>query len=144
MPERKRPVPTLSGKGWVYDDAERLDTILSHFITSEFSQDPIHYGNISSLPYLVAMNNSNPSDLCQAIEGTLGPMIERYFEGQDVRCTYRYLNEEQIQGGEYAVDIDIVATSSEGRTTRIAEKFRVINSKFERLARVNNEERSLP
>lgn len=141
MVDRKKPVPTLSGKGWIYDDVERLDTILSHFITSEYSQDPIHFGNITSLPHLVAMNNEDPSELCRAIERSLGAMVNRYFDAQDVRCDFRFLNKEGIQGGEYAVDIDITATSSDGKTSRLAEQFRVIDSKFERLAKLNNEER---
>lgn len=73
-------VPSLSTQGWLTTIGEKADRLLSYFFASEFSQSIGYYGKIASLPYLVAIYKSKPTELRVAIDTALNTLLSSFFE----------------------------------------------------------------
>lgn len=73
-------VPSLSTQGWLTTLGEKADRLLGYFFASEYSQSVSYYGRISSLPYLVAIYKSKPTDLKSAINNSLTTLLSSFFE----------------------------------------------------------------
>lgn len=81
MNDRPQPVnPTLDGKGWVTAPNDLLDVAFSDFMMSDYSQSSLFYGQIASLPYLIARCGQDLFRLKQEVRSTLESHLGPYFD----------------------------------------------------------------
>lgn len=81
MTTKPAPVnPTLDGKGWVTAPNDLLDVAFSDFMMSDYSQSSLFYGQIASLPYLIARCGQDLQRLKQEVRSTLETHLGGYFD----------------------------------------------------------------
>lgn len=81
MATKAEPVnPTLDGKGWVTAPNDLLDVAFSDFMMSDYSQSSLFYGQIASLPYLIAQCGQDLLRLKQEVRSTLERHLGPYFD----------------------------------------------------------------
>lgn len=134
----KKPIFTLSLRGFVDSTAERVDAILSYFIISEYPQSDLYYKQIASLPYIVKTFGDTPRKLSTEIQNSLTAVFSRYFEGVDIEVDHEYIDK-LANDGPYMVTIQIIAIGSDGVKANIASQLEIIDSNFKEIARINNE-----
>lgn len=80
-------VPHLGPMGWCDDDDTKLDILLSHFYTSDYSQSQIFDGTVSSLAKIMQTSLNNPAGCAAKIENTVQDYLAQYFTAVTVKCT---------------------------------------------------------
>lgn len=99
-------VPVLGGQGFLSDPYGILQQMFSYFLLSDKSQDSVFPNDISSLPYLVAINGNSPYDLKQNVEITLTKMYRRFFDTTDIAVSYTAVQTD----GSYNINISVLVT----------------------------------
>lgn len=130
----KKPVPSLSSRGWVSDVIGKMDMLLANFLTSDYSQTELYLGNISSMQYLVKVYGSDPRTFSQELQRKLEDYIGRYFDAVQVKVETWYLNTE-MNDGPYGVKIVITGVVN-GQRINLMQEFEIRDSKFKKI--INN------
>jgi len=76
-------IPHLSVEGWIKNSEQKLLKLFEYFLTSEYSQSNIYYGNIASLKYIL-QNATEVNEIKNDISKSLYSMYGRYFSNVDV------------------------------------------------------------
>jgi len=130
-------VPTLSTLGWVDTIEEKGDYALSYFITSEYSQSVLYYGQISSLQWLVKQYSKDEITLENEIRVVLEGLMRRYFGDQtEVEVTVRETNPEENPGHLTILFSCIVREGT--RSVSLGRRVEFINGKLVKIAKINN------
>ena len=77
-------VPSLSTNGWIETVEGKADYLMSYFFTSQRSQSYLYNGNISSLPYIVAVYGTDTAELKLHINSDLSDLLLPYFDEVDI------------------------------------------------------------
>lgn len=128
-------VPSLSSAGFVQSTVEKCDLLLSHFFLSEYSQSQLHYGQVSSLPWLIHKYQNNMSGLTQGTRQTLETYFGRYFPKAEVEVVYDDLQDTTTV---VTLKIFIQVTDYQGQVFAVANLVEVIDSKINKIVRLNN------
>lgn len=130
------PVPTLSPAGWLESGVEKLDMLLGYYLTSEANQTTLYYGNITSLPLLVAKYGKDESKLTEEVENSLRVFLERYYDNIEVE-----VNSQEIKNSpanQYGIAIKIFTTAADGTRSNLATDLAIYDGTFKILAKNNN------
>lgn len=130
----KKPVPSLSSRGWVSDVIGKMDMLLANFLTSDYSQTELYLGNISSMQYLVKVYGNDPRTFSQELQRKLEDYIGRYFDAVQVKVETWYIDTE-MNDGPYGVKIVITGVVS-GQRINLMQEFEIRDSKFKKI--INN------
>lgn len=82
-------LPSLSESSWITSSNQIADLLFAHFFESDYSQDSIYEGKVSSLAYIVAVNYKDPDKLCSDLQITLQSYYGRYFNNVNCEVTYQ-------------------------------------------------------
>ena len=74
----------LSEDGWQTDPLIINDQLLSHFFASDYSQDNIFYGSVTSFAYIVQRAGNDIYELCSLLKEALTKYYSRYFQNVDI------------------------------------------------------------
>lgn len=73
-------IPSLSTAGWIASVGQKAEYVLGCFITSEFSQSTLFFGNITSLPHLIKEYGKDIDELTLKTKEQLTNIFSRYFD----------------------------------------------------------------
>ena len=79
-------VPSLTD--WITDPQRQLNTMFANALLSDYSQSDIYLGNVTSLPYLVAQHQHNPTTMANVMEDALHAYYIRVFPIVSVSVTF--------------------------------------------------------
>lgn len=130
-------LPTLSEDGWVESTSKVADMLMSHFFISNFSQSYIHAGRVSSFPYILAVNHGNIEMICSETRSVLSAYFGRYFDNVGVEVKEVDNPDEPSKA---ALSMLIQFTDKEGKNFSVGQILEVIDSKFRKIADINNGE----
>jgi hypothetical protein len=77
-------LPTLSGEGWASNPDTIMTQLFSYAVLSNKSQSTLFDKQVTSLPYLIAVHSTVPSELCSNIKKALETLYGRYFTTVEV------------------------------------------------------------
>jgi hypothetical protein len=109
-------LPSLSEDGWVNTTSKMVDYMMSHFLLSEYSRDPLYRGNITSLPYILQSSNGNVEDAIANARTALQTYFSRYFDNVEVQVVEQPNDE---QPGLAQIKIYIQFTDKNGVTDSV-------------------------
>lgn len=125
------PVPTLSSDGWVRSSVMRLDYLLSHFFLSEYSQSYMNYGNVASLPYILAINKADKDKLTTDVDQVLRAYLSRYFKEVKVKVW--------LEGDtDVKLHIALSCLDDEGVYTDAGRLATIVDGKLKKVIKINN------
>lgn len=75
----KSAVPSLSIDGFITNKNSQISKLFLYFLSSQYSQSNLFYGEIASLNYILAKYN-NPEDLKSQIRDTLTNLYKNHFD----------------------------------------------------------------
>lgn len=84
MPTTNVTMPSLSKDGWVTSPIRKADYLFSHLFLSEYSQSYLFSGSITSLPYILAMNETDPAGFSTELENSLNKYFSKYFDNVEI------------------------------------------------------------
>lgn len=128
-----KPLPSLSADGWVYPTSMKCDYLLSHFFLSEYSRTYLHYGNISSFPWLLQNYKDDMPQLKEKTRETLETYFKRYFPAAEAQVEIK--NE---GGSKYGIHIYVSVTDSDGKEFSLGRVAEVLDAKILKVAYINN------
>ena len=77
---------TLDTSGYVSDPPMVTDIVMNNFFVANYSQTNVHWGQIHSLPYLLAKYAQDMNGLSNNIESALQTMLGAHFDTVNVSC----------------------------------------------------------
>ena len=127
-------IPSLSESGWISSPAEKLDKLLTYFVTSEYSQSNLYAGKISSFPYLIATYGSDQYRLQAETRDTLESFLGRYFDSVDidVKVVQNPENDSKL-----SVKLLLIVTDNDVRYSA-GREIQTLNSQFVKIGKINN------
>ncbi len=130
------PVPTLSTSGWVADLAPKIDTLLAHFISTDYEQSNVYRDSITSLQYIVEQYSGDPLGTGEAIAQAAQRYLGRYYE--NVVCDARWTLEDEKES-QTTVKITLSLNFTEdGKSYTANRLLTYFNGKFKSIVTVNN------
>lgn len=75
----KSAIPSLSIDGFIKNKNSQINKLFLYFLSSQYSQSNIFYGEIASLKYILAKYN-DPEELRNQIHNTLTKLYEKHFD----------------------------------------------------------------
>lgn len=122
-----KAVPTLTTDGFISDPSIMLIKIYEYFLSSDYSQSVIFYGNISSLPYLIREAGSDFDELKILVKDTLNKMCSRYWTNSNVDVTF---TSTPISSTKHSnnINIDIIIIDN-GRTYTLNKSVNITDYK---------------
>lgn len=127
-------LPTLSTAGYIKDPAQVLDTLLSYFFVADYSQSNAHYGNVSSLPYIIKDKSNDISGLKRSIETALERLLDGYYDTTNIYVTVEQKN---INAESYDIKVSGTVTLN-GKTYGLAKLVSVANDRLIKTANLTN------
>ena len=79
-----KPVPSLGTQGWVTDDTNIMDLLLSHFFLSDYNQTQLYPGNVISLPEIIQKNSNQIDGIINELKNKLTNYLNRYYDDVEV------------------------------------------------------------
>lgn len=126
-------LPTLSTQGWCTGMFEKVNKILSYYLTSQYSQTIHHRGFVRSLPYTVSQHSNNPFLLSEKIREDILTIFKNYVDNIEVDVSYKQF--EETSRYDYTISIAII---HEGYRWTGFRKIKVDNNSFEEIIDINN------
>ena len=127
-------IPSLSESGWISSPAEKVDKLLSYFVTSEYSQSNLYSGKIASFPYLIANYASDQYRLQAEIRETLESFLDRYFDSVDVDVK---VEDNPKNDSKLSIKLILVVTDDNVRYSA-GREIQTLNSQFVKIGKINN------
>lgn len=78
------PVPSLGTQGWVTDEANKMDLLLSHFFLSDYNQTQLYPNNVISLPRIIQNNGNQIDGIINELKSKLTNYLKRYYDDVEV------------------------------------------------------------
>lgn len=126
--------PTLSEEAWANTPGKIADMMMSHFLTSNFSQSYIFAGFVSSFPYILATNQGNIPSVITATRIALESFFGRLFNNVNVEVTDMSDNTSKA-----TIKIAIDFFDSEGTAHSVGELLETSGLVFKRVTNfINN------
>lgn len=129
-------IPTMSSIGWVSTIEEKGDRAVSYFLTSEYSQSVLYYGNISSLQWLVKTYGHDPIILEREVSEALDGLMARYFENRSV-TEVRVLEDSSDTPGKLTIQFSCIVREG-NREYSIGRRVQFLNATIIDIAKINN------
>lgn len=129
-------IPTLSSIGWVSTIEDKGDHVLSYFITSEYSQSVLYYGEIASLQWLVQRYGHDEGDLEQYTTETLEALMRRYF-GDSTNVTVRVKERDPEKPNQLTIQFYCIIRDN-GREVSLGRRVEYIDGKLVKIVEINN------
>lgn len=79
-----KALATLDPEGFIKDPAAVASKLTIYFYLANYSQSTINRGKVASLAWLIARHSNDPTQLCRAIERTLGDYLQGWFDEANV------------------------------------------------------------
>lgn len=130
------PVPTLSTQGWVTDLAGKIDTLLAHYISSDYEQSNTFKGSISNLQYLIEQHSGDPLSTADSIARSVQTYLGRYYENVIAEAKFSLIDEKESRS---TVKITLSLNFTEEGVTHTANRLLTyFNGKFKEITETNN------
>lgn len=128
-------LPTLSPEGWVQSTAEQADYLLSHFLTSLYSQTYLYPSNVASFQWIIQDAQGDMDKTSSQLKSVLTQYFSRYFENVEVQALYEQLpvNSSQVNITLYVSFIDKL-----GKEFVLGKTIEMLNSKISKIISINN------
>lgn len=132
---QKAKMPTLTASGWVDNIAEKADSAMAYYFTSDFSQSNVWAGQITSLPYEVQQNNSDPQSLQRVIQQDIKNYLGRYFD--TVTCNVSTDLPNADDPTRINVTLNVIVTEG-GLNYSLGRLIQTVKGKIVNVANINN------
>jgi len=119
-------IPHLSVEGWIKNSEQKLLKLFEYFLTSEYSQTNIYFGNIASLKYIL-QNATEVQEIKEDISKSLYNMYERYFTNVDITVD---INE---NGNSVEYYVNIVVIDENDNTYRLDKSIMVTDNNIKNM-----------
>lgn len=131
-----KSIPSLSSIGWVKSTEEKGDFALSYFITSEYSQSVIYWGNITSLQYLVKEYGNDERTLQTEVSNALSKYLRRYFD-DDISVFVKVSEPDSTKPGQLAIQLNCIIREN-GIEYSLGRRVELLNARVVKIANINN------
>lgn len=128
-------IPTLSPDGWVQSASLKLDYLLSHFFLSEYSASYLHYGQIASLPWIIATYSQDATRMSKECESTLESYLSSYYDKVKVRVDIK-----ESDTGKAKMILKIAVKTKDGIGVTREDLAEIEGSRILKIARINRGE----
>ena len=131
-----RPVyyPTLSEEAWADTPGKIADVMMSHFLTSDYSQSYVFAGYVSSFPHILATNHGNVPSTVTATRTVLEAFFSHYFDKVNVEVVDITKDDDSRARLRIAVDF----THSDGKTYSLGGLLQTNGTIFENITNTLN------
>lgn len=130
------PVPTLSTLGFVYDSANKFDSLIAHAFVADYNQTYLYPGTITSIPRMIEKSGNDKSALIDEIQSRFYEYLSRYYDSVTIVCTL----EQTVPGEEDGtLNIQLVITVTEQNAQSVYGRLvNTVNSKLKKIIKLNN------
>lgn len=130
------PVPTMSTQGWVTELSAKIDTLLSHYVSTDAEQSNVYKEAISSLQALVEKHTGDPLSTADAIARSVQTYLGRYYQNVVAEARFDLTNPVESQT---TVKITLSLNFTEEGVTYTANRLLTYyNGKFKEISEANN------
>lgn len=130
------PVPTLSPQGWVTDTAAKIDSLLSHYVSTDQEQSNIYKSSLSNLQYLVEQNSGDAAATASAIASSFQTYLGRYYENVIAEARFSLTDpKESSTTVKITLSLNFTEQGVQYTANRLLTYF---NGKFKEITEVNN------
>lgn len=84
------PVPSLAS--FLTTSGKKLDTLMTNFAISNFSQSYVYQGNITSLPYIIAIAQYNKARLRSETKTAVTKYLNRFYDRVEITVEVEYID----------------------------------------------------
>jgi hypothetical protein len=128
------PVPTLSAKGWVDSLPEKADVLISHFFASDAFQSSLYAGEIANLQVLIQQYMHDIDGLKQGLRNSLEKYLGRYYS----EVTVDIADDTAVNPSNRISLMLNCMVVEKGRSYSFANLLSLVDSKFEKITKLNN------
>jgi hypothetical protein len=130
------PVPTMSTQGWVTELSAKIDTLLSHYVSTDAEQSNVYKNSVSSLQSLVEQHTGDPQATATAISRSVQTYLGRYYQNVIAEARFDLIDPTESQT---TVKITLSLNFTEGGITYTANRLLTYyNGKFKEITEANN------
>lgn len=130
----KRPVPTMSSHGWVYQVQEKCDFMLAHFFLTDGLQSYVFDKSISNLQQIISDYSNDLTGMTSALRTTLNQYFMNYFDAATVEVS---IDASTTNPNVHEIKLYINITDN-GKTYSIGKLLREMDGKFAIVMDLNN------
>lgn len=128
-----KPMVSLSSMGWITSLEHQVDQMFADFVTSEYSQSVLYYGNILSLPYIVQRYGNDKQKFRRKMKEALDKLFSFYTE-TSIEVTV----EDVTQGSaRYNVNVRCIVTY-DNQEYNLARQLTIADSKVKQIVNLSN------
>lgn len=129
-------IPTLSTKGWVSSIEEKGDRVIAWFITSEYSQSELYYGQIASLAHLIKEYGHDRTLLQSEVTESLERLLMRNFNNNAVvRVTVE--DTDPQKPGQMTIRLNCTVRE-DGQSHSLGRRIRFVDGVLAEVINLNN------
>lgn len=125
----------LSKAGWLTGVIEKLDVLLSDFLTSQYSQTELYPQGVASFVWLTAEHGDNPTVMTEQTKLVVERYLTPYFDTVVVETKHVFENPNDLTG--YTVEIYINVTQN-GVAYDTRQLFTLRDGKFKKVIGASN------
>jgi hypothetical protein len=129
-------IGSLSDKGWIHDVKPKADKLMGYYMTSNYSQSNLFFGEIVSLPKQIQEHNSDPVALRELIRSDLERILGRFYDSVSVDVSTSLAN--QDDPGRLNVTVQALV-AQDGQTYSLGRLIESVNGKVVKIIKLNNE-----
>lgn len=130
------PVPTLSTLGFVYDSANKFDSLVAHAFVADYNQTYLYPGAVTSIPRMIEKIGNDKIALINEIQSRFYEYLSRYYEAVTVVCTLGATESGEEDG---TLNIQLVITVTELNSQSVYGRLiNTVNSRLKKIIKLNN------
>lgn len=126
------PCPVIGMQGWTFDTRNKLDTLMSDFLLTDYNQSYLFSGGISSLQRILQKNGWLTHGCEVELKGTLTTYLGRHFDNVSVEVTTIDDDTNLSTSFTMRIDVEVVekgysrtdswaVDSRSGKTSKVAD-----------------------
>ena len=127
--------PSISPDGWVEAPLPKLDSLITDFGYSEFSQSTLYLGAVTSLPHIIKTNQGDPAATSQEIVRKLTAYLLRYYENARIDSQ---VVPDPTSSSKVGVTLNVTVIDKTGLEISMARLLEYDGSKLKNYIALNN------
>jgi hypothetical protein len=128
-------VPTLSTLGFVTDNVNKFDFLLSYFYLSDYNQTYLYHDHVVSLPRIIEKNGNNINGVISDLKSNLDTFLRRYYDSAEI--TVEVGNVVGDNSSNITLNLGIVVTEK-GIKSEYTRLLQSNNGKIQTISKLNN------
>lgn len=121
-----KPVPSLSAAGWLQSIAEKGDSLMANYLTSDYSQTHVYKDKVTSLAYHIQQYGHNADLLEKRMKSDLTTYFTRYFDKVDVTVSTTTPSELEPNRLNLTIDVNFY---QDGQQYNLGKQIETVSNK---------------